>query len=239
VLNWTDAEIKSFRDEYRWLSNFWPCVIEYDGAKYPSTEHAYQAAKTTDPNVRETIRACEKPGQAKRLGKTVAVRLDWDRVKYQIMLVLVAQKFREPGLLVKLLETGVKTLVEGNPWGDRYWGAVWDRDNRVLVGENWLGRILMDVRDNIRRSMPSSKGWRIRRSQKVLMDEVAFAKLPAPAFVNEKASTSFITFWRRDDTTWAMQGLDATCYQSHEEAEADAVFLAAKHPDSNIDIAEW
>lgn len=151
MVNWSDAQITGFFNEYRWLSNFWPCEIEYEGVIFPSLEHAYQAAKSLDPKVRETIRACDKPGKAKRLGKTVVMRPDWDRVKVEIMKTLVAQKFKDPTLRTKLLETGTKVLVEENQWGDRVWGAVWDADHKVLVGDNLLGRIIMSVRDEIRK----------------------------------------------------------------------------------------
>lgn len=150
TLNWSDAEIKSFHDEHRWLSNFWPCEIEFEGVKYASVEFAYQAAKTLDPKEREAVRACDTPGKAKRMGKKVAVRSDWETVKVRTMRLLVGQKFKDPALRAKLLATGMKVLVEGNSWGDRFWGAVWDGDAKVLDGGNMLGRILMNVRDEIR-----------------------------------------------------------------------------------------
>lgn len=143
-------EIIHFEGDYRFLSNFWPCSIEYEGAVYKSVEAAYQSAKTLDPKEREAVRACETPGQAKRMGKKVVVRSDWEGVKVCIMRALVILKFKDPELRARLLATGVKKLVEGNSWGDRFWGATWDRDEKVLVGRNALGMILMGVRDDIR-----------------------------------------------------------------------------------------
>lgn len=242
MVNWSDAQITGFFNEYRWLSNFWPSEIELDGVKYPSVEHAYQASKTLDLGQREAIRVLDNPGKAKRAGKTVTMRHDWDRVKIDIMKSLVTQKFTLPELRAKLLATGTKTLVEGNPWRDKFWGAAWDHDHKVLYGENWLGRILMGIRDNIRSSTPSEKGWRIRRSEKV-EDKNSFASVlvnfsKKSVDINKDIQT-FITFWRREDSTWAMQAIDATCYETLDTAEADAVFLATKYPHSNIDIAEW
>jgi ribA/ribD-fused uncharacterized protein len=239
VKDWSKADVKGFFDEYRFLSNFWPCEVDLDGVKYPSTEHAYQAAKTLNPTEREAIRVAEKPGKAKRLGKAVKVRDDWDLVKVRVMKDLVTQKFQTFPLKEQLLGTGIKVLVEANSWGDRFWGATWDRDGKVLVGTNALGVILMQVRDDLRRALPMPQGWRIRRSQKVVSDE-SFAALFAKAgSETEEDVRSFVTFWRREDTTWAMQGMDATCYETKEEAEKDAFLLATQHPESNIDVVRW
>lgn len=148
--------ITSFRNSYWFLSNFFfPCPpVTLDGIEYPSTEHAYQAAKTLDPNERKLIRCARKPGDAKRLGGPkerggiVTLRADWERVKVDIMRDLVKQKFHDPELRALLLSTGDRQLVEGNTWNDRIWGCVW-KDGK-WVGENWLGRILMEVRDYYR-----------------------------------------------------------------------------------------
>ncbi len=140
--------IWQFKDEYRWLSNFWPCRIEMDGEIYPSVEHAYQAAKSLRPYERQKVREAETPGLAKRLGKTLTIRPDWEEVKIKVMLSLVRQKFtRDPELQRKLLETGDTLLFEGNYWGDRFWGI----DLKTLEGENHLGKILMRVREELKR----------------------------------------------------------------------------------------
>lgn len=223
MVNWSDAQVTEFFNEYRWLSNFWPCKVVFEGVAYPSSEHAYQAAKTLDPKERNEVLSCDTPGKAKRVGKKVTIRSDWYQIKLPTMRQIVTEKFKDPELRAKLLATGTQTLVEGNQWGDTFWGASWDRDHKALYGENWLGRILMSIRENIRRStMSSAKGWRIRRSQKI-----------------DEKGQSVIMFWCREDSAWAMQGIGATCYAIREEAETDAFFLATKHPDSNIDIAEW
>lgn len=135
--------VEDFRGEYRWLSNFHLCEVEFDGEVYKSTEHAYQAAKTFLPAERRAIREAETCGQAKRLGQKVSMRPDWDDVKVDIMRDLLRQKFKYPDLRQKLVETGRQHLVEGNTWGDRFWGVC------AGEGENHLGRLLMDVRAEI------------------------------------------------------------------------------------------
>lgn len=136
--------IDSFTGKYRFLSNFWHCNIRFEGKTYPSTEHAFQAAKTHDAAERETIRKITTPKEAKRYGRRVKLRKDWESVKLNIMEMVVEQKFKDPELRGWLLETGEAKLVEGNSWGDVFWGQC---DG---VGDNHLGRILMNVREKIR-----------------------------------------------------------------------------------------
>jgi ribA/ribD-fused uncharacterized protein len=134
------SKIEKFDGEYRWLSNFWPAMVHLDGVVYPTVEHAYQAAKTADPAFREKIRLLPTPGQAKRAGKLAPILEDWHEVKKDIMYNLILEKFSEKTLKEKLLATGDAVLIEGNPWYDTYWGVCRG------VGENHLGRILMQVR---------------------------------------------------------------------------------------------
>lgn len=136
--------INKFYGKYRFLSNFYPCKITYYDREYPSVEHAYQAHKTDDENLKEIIRLSKTPGEAKRLGKNAKLKKHWDSVKVLTMLELVRLKFANPELKAKLLETGTKELVEGNTWGDTFWGVC---NN---VGQNMLGRILMTVREEIK-----------------------------------------------------------------------------------------
>lgn len=152
--------INSFRGEYRFLSNFWPAKVEMDGQIYPTVEHAYQAAKTTDENRRGIIRLAISPGIAKRYGSQVELRPGWDLLKLPLMESLLRQKFgldplrsivsgREvcrfhEDLRVKLISTHPEMLVEGNSWGDTFWGVC------AGHGSNHLGRLLMKVRKEIR-----------------------------------------------------------------------------------------
>lgn len=138
-----NTAITKFQGETRWLPNFQAVDVQLDDVTYLTTEHAYQAAKTLDPAMRESIRTAATPGIAKRLGQAVALRGDWEDVKRDVMLDLLRQKYRQEPLLSKLIATGDALLVEGNAWGDRFWGVCGG------VGENWLGRLTMQVRDEI------------------------------------------------------------------------------------------
>lgn len=141
----TPRRIESFSAEYRFLSNFWPADVEFEGAPYPSVEHAYQAAKTLDPAERRRIAALPTPAEAKRAGRRLALRPDWEIAKFAVMEQCVRYKFtHHADLREKLLATGDAELVEGNTWGDRVWGVYQGR------GENRLGRILMKVRAELR-----------------------------------------------------------------------------------------
>ena len=108
-------------------------------------EHAYQAAKASDPSARELIRNASSPAAARRLGQAVQLPDDWDERKVEVMRGLVRKKFENPLLRSMLLATEDALLVEGNSWGDRFWGVCRGQ------GMNHLGRILMEVRDEARR----------------------------------------------------------------------------------------
>lgn len=133
--------INCFDGEYAFLSNFYERPVEWEGIVYPSTEHAFQAAKVINPATRLRIAAAETPGRAKRMGRTVQLRGDWEEVKQEIMYEIVHAKFHQnPDLAQKLLDTGDTILIEGNWWNDTTWGVC------NGVGKNWLGQILMAVR---------------------------------------------------------------------------------------------
>lgn len=138
--------IDSFTGEHEFLSNFSWVEVEYDGEIYPSVEHAYQAAKTLDLDRRLLIKQARTPGQAKQAGrnrKTVK-RDDWDDVKLNIMEYLLRQKFSHPVMRTRLLATGDAELIEGNNWGDTFWGVCRG------VGKNHLGKMLMRIRRQLR-----------------------------------------------------------------------------------------
>lgn len=134
--------ISSFRDEYFFLSNFYPVEIKLDGIVYPNAETAFQAQKTLDVEERRKFSMLKNPFQAKRLGRKVKLRDDWEEVKLDIMTEVVSQKFlQHPHLIEMLLQTGDEELIEGNKWGDRFWGVCKGK------GKNHLGKILMKIRD--------------------------------------------------------------------------------------------
>lgn len=136
--------ITYFKDEYRWLSNFVDADVIYEGVKYPSVENAYQAAKFSDPKDRVKFETC-KAFEAKRLGKGKQPS-DWHTRSISIMKDLVRQKFlNNDNYRTLLANTNDELIVEGNTWGDTFWGQC-----PLGNGENHLGKILMEIRYELR-----------------------------------------------------------------------------------------
>lgn len=135
--------IDKFQGKTRWLSNFQQCAIVYgeNGEVWPSTEHLFQALKTHDRGEREFIRNLPTPGQAKRAGRQVELRDTWEDIKIDVMFMVNMMKYNQnPQLKEMLLATGDEELIEGNEWGDTFWGVC------NGVGRNELGKILMRIR---------------------------------------------------------------------------------------------
>lgn len=136
--------INSFRGKYFFLSNFYECTVTFDGITYMNNEAAFQAQKCVDKKDREQFSALD-PSKAKRLGRRVELRKDWESVKIDVMTEIVRAKFTQnDDLKYLLLATGDEPLEEGNDWGDRIWGTV------NGVGANNLGKILMKIRDELK-----------------------------------------------------------------------------------------
>jgi ribA/ribD-fused uncharacterized protein len=141
--------------EYAFLSNFHPSPVVIRVAEETpeqiacaTVEHGFQACKALDPAERRRIAAAATPGEAKRRGRRTTLRPDWEHVRDEIMRALLAQKFRLGEVLgLRLLATGDAELIEGNSWGDRYWGVV---DG---VGQNRLGQLLMHRRAELRTAL--------------------------------------------------------------------------------------
>lgn len=141
----TEMDIVSFTDEHRFLSNFWPVEVFFEGNVYSSVEHAYVAAKTISEEEREIIRNLDTPGKVKRYGRTIELRDDWDKVKISVMHNLLIQKFKAGSQLHDMLmATGNRNLIEGNSWKDTFWGEC-----PLGYGENNLGKLLMSIRDDV------------------------------------------------------------------------------------------
>ncbi len=148
---YNDSTISGFFGQYRFLSNFFPARVNWKGHEFPSVEVGYQAAKCKNESDMEKFLNISSPA-AKRIGKGVEIRPDWEHVKLKIMAYLVIQKFSfYPDLKAKLLSTGDKNLVEANNWGDRIWGVSFKKNQQTGVwdsygGANNLGKILCEVR---------------------------------------------------------------------------------------------
>ena len=143
VLLSTDRRIASFRGKYGFLSNMYDCPVEFNGVTYQSSEVAFQAQKCLYDS--DKVKFSSMDGvEAKKFGRKVAIRKDWEKVKKDIMRDIVSAKFAQhPDLAKRLIATGDKQLVEGNTWYDTYWGVFNGR------GKNVLGKILMDVREEL------------------------------------------------------------------------------------------
>lgn len=125
------------------LSNFYETPVVYEGIRYRNAEAAFQSAKLADK--KERLQFQKLTGaQAKALGKTVKLRDDWDDIKLSVMYDVVDAKFaNNESLRTSLIWTGTQEIVEGNNWGDTYWGVCRGK------GENHLGKILMAIRKDI------------------------------------------------------------------------------------------
>lgn len=136
----SSAVIDSFRGDFRFLSNFYPAVVNHDGMVFQSVENAYQAAKTYDMEIRAEFVDIDA-NTAKKLGREIEVSDDWEERKLEVMSQLLRQKFSSPDLAELLLMTTGYELIEGNWWGDTFWGVCKGK------GQNHLGKLLMDTRD--------------------------------------------------------------------------------------------
>jgi len=132
--------ILRFAGEHAFLSNFHPCFLYTGRGVYRTVEHYYQAHKTNDLAMHSLIQHAKTPGDAKRLGQRATLRPDWEQMKEFIMWEGLRGKFSHPDLRDKLIATCGHQLIEGNTWGDVYWGQC------NGVGQNRLGELLMRVR---------------------------------------------------------------------------------------------
>lgn len=154
-----DENIKGFFGPYRWASNFHVAEIYMNGLKFPASENGYMYTKLhpdcfkegwmmtidgelhTYKSLLRKLQTC-KPHEAKKLGRQIPIRDDWERVKYDMMAQAVFDKyFRHMDLRAKLLSTYPKYIEETNHWNDTTWGVC------NGVGTNWLGKITMNVRE--------------------------------------------------------------------------------------------
>lgn len=131
-----------FREEYEFLSNFYPAKLMFDGISYDNAESAYQAQKLDNPEERRQFEHLYAD-EVKRIGKKLVVRPDWDEVKLGLMEQILYAKFTQnPHLAQLLVNTGESPLLYGNLRGDTYWGICL----ATREGENHLGRLLMELR---------------------------------------------------------------------------------------------
>lgn len=149
--------INEFKGQYYFLSNFYVAPVTWGGITYQNNEAAFQSAKVLDNSLREEFAELD-PASAKKMGRRVRLRDDWEAVKYNVMYEICLAKFSQNEKLKSmLLATGDEHLEEGNTWGDKIWGTVNGE------GENNLGKILMRVRDEIKSQMPKVSNFAVKR----------------------------------------------------------------------------
>jgi len=134
--------ITEFKDEYRFLSNFFHAPIKIGRHNvYPTNEHAFQALKCVNPDDHGQVMSAKTAAEAKKLGKQVIIKPNWNEIRNDVMFFINMVKYTtHQDLKQRLLATGSRELIEGNWWKDIYWGVCED------VGENHLGKILMRIR---------------------------------------------------------------------------------------------
>ena len=147
--------INSFRNEYAFLSNFQLLVnpIHWFGINYRTSEHFFVAMKTLRSDERMWIASLDAAWKAKRAGgkygfedRRITIRTDWDIIRYQVMRTALTLKFsNNPDLMYKLCATGSQQLTEGNTWHDNTWGICSCVGCTNILGQNWLGILLMEL----------------------------------------------------------------------------------------------
>ena len=142
-------KIDQFKDEYYFLSNFYSAQVEYDGIVYHNNEAAFQAQKCQTNEEKIEFSKIKNPSEAKGKGRRVP-NLDvekWNESRIQIMKDICLAKFiQNEDLKEKLIQTGEAELIEGNTWNDTFWGI----NIRTGKGQNHLGKILMEIRDELK-----------------------------------------------------------------------------------------
>lgn len=150
--------IYNFAGLYDSFSNFSDHRAYYEGINYPTSEHAFAAAKTLVPEKKIHISHQRTPGKAKHEGRLVELRPDWEVVKYRVMHDIVLAKFTQNhGIGVILKSTDAHWVIEGNQHNDQIWGCTLQGGR--WIGNNFLGMILMAVRDNLL-AHPASMQWK-------------------------------------------------------------------------------
>lgn len=144
--------ITSFKDAHRFLSNFYQSPVTFGGLTYPNAEAAFQAQKCGKEENKVKYTLVKNPVVAKRMGKKEPnLPNNWYEVSYGIMLEIVRAKFSLPEMKEKLLSTGDAELVEGNNHHDNLWGDCFCSHCVAKIGQNRLGKILMQVRDELKK----------------------------------------------------------------------------------------
>lgn len=145
--SWEQKMINSFTGNYRFLSNYYPCEVNAFGLDFLNSEAAYQSQKFFSRQQQRQF-CTLAPSEAKHLANSQhSIRPDWKQIRVEVMRAVLQSKFSDPILRRLLADTYPHELVEGNTWGDQYWGVC------NGVGKNKLGQLLMEVRQEVMESM--------------------------------------------------------------------------------------
>ncbi|MAG26482.1 Swarming motility protein ybiA [Candidatus Pacearchaeota archaeon] len=131
--------------KYGCFSNFYPASFTLDEKLWPTTEHYFMAQKTLNPEKVEKIRRADGPREARRLGRIVELRPNWDNIKYNIMVKALHAKFTQNEHICEiLLSTGDRSIHENckDPW--------WGGGPNFPGGRDLLGKALIEVRTLIK-----------------------------------------------------------------------------------------
>ena len=140
--------INEFREENYFLSNFYQGKeFIYKGTRFDNAEAAFQSQK--DLSKQQDFELMN-PSLAKKLGRRVNLRDDWDKEKDKIMFDILYHKFQDKELKEKLLATNKQVLIQGNLWHDNYWGICMCDKCKNKDGKNKLGELLMNLREFIK-----------------------------------------------------------------------------------------
>ncbi|CAK9098464.1 unnamed protein product [Durusdinium trenchii] len=154
---WVAGKVERFQGPYKFLSNFFWSELDFQGLRYPSVEHAFQAAKLVE-NQQRVAYGFTSPslsfGEAKRLGRQVALRKDWKEIREEVMAECLLAKFENPDLRKQLLSTGDRELVDGHSGSP---DLIWGYHIPSKKGENRLGILLMELRSKLSRPLVQSK----------------------------------------------------------------------------------
>ena len=167
--------ITSFKDDYEFLSNFYPCKITIAGYTFPSVENAYQAMKCANlSDYGQFVNI--GPAEAKKLGRKVQLRSDWEQIKYNVMRQLLDLKFQDKVLLKMLQDTAPESIIEGNYWHDNYWGMCQCDKCKSKIKYNHLGELLQRKRNLSGTSdiYTMYEGSIYHRESKVIIERPAF-----------------------------------------------------------------
>ena len=142
--------INSFRGKYGFLSNFCQTQLEYDGLAYSSSEAAFQAQKCEKPEGKIKYTLIKNPLRIKQMGRREKLPSWWEEKSCDIMYSILKVKFSNPTLKEKLLSTEDAYLEEGNTWHDNLWGNCYCEKCKEKEGYNYLGKILMQIREELK-----------------------------------------------------------------------------------------